>query len=346
MSLNCQYFPRCGGCDFLDLSTQDYRQKKQQLFHEFNISNWIWIDPHSRRKITLQIDTQNRLGFFSKKTNQLIEIENCFAAEAKISDLILPLKNFLKKQEPNFYTSCTITLFDNGLDIIFAAKKEPNLNQSQKLISFAKEFDLNISCFVGKQISAVFLLRKNQIFYPDFKIDLDSGIFIQATKSGLEAISKIICNFIKQHPQIKNIADIYAGFGAYSFAISNLTKSVQAFAGDTKMVSAINKNAIANNLAAKIKGEIRDLFATPLTKKELEKFDLVIINPPRNGAGPQAEEIAKSKVKKVIYVSCNPQSFKRDCAILTAQKFNLTHLTALDQFFATSHLEVIGIFER
>ncbi len=346
MSPNCQYFPQCGGCDFLNLETSEYQNQKQQLFPKLQFSDWIWIDQNSRRKITLQINAQNRLGFFSKKTNNLIEVESCVIAEKQISELILPLKNFLQKQQQNFFTSCTITAFDNGLDVIFSTKNEPEISQSRKLIDFAKEFNLNISCLIKGQISGVFLTRKNQIFYPNFKLDLDSGIFLQATKSGLAAIISEISNFLKNNPQIKNIADIYAGFGAYSFALVNLAKNISAFEGDKKMVDAINKNAALNNLSAKIKGEIRDVFKLPLTKKELERFDLIIMNPPRNGASPQALEIAKSKIKKLIYVSCNPQSFQRDCEILQSHGFAISKLTALDQFFATSHLELIAFFER
>lgn len=342
LSKDCEYFPKCGGCDYLDLEEKDYRQKKQEILGALE-ADWIWIDPHSRRKINLQIDGKNRLGFFTKKSNDLIEVENCFAAEKEISNLIFPLKNFLKKQEQNLFTSCSITLFDNGLDVIFASKKEPDFQQNQKLISFAKEFNLNVSYRIKDEISAVFLNRKNQIFYPNFKLNLGSGNFIQATKSGLDAIIKIIRENIGNG---LNIADIYAGFGAYSFAICDLAKSISAFEGDKKMVEAINKNASENDLSHKIKGEICDLFSNPLSKRELKKFDLIIINPPRNGASPQILEITKSEIKTVIYVSCNPQSFKRDCEILTGNGFVNNKLYALDQFFGSKHLELIGVFKK
>ncbi len=336
---SCPYFPTCGGCDFLDLSEKEYRELKQKTLALE--ATWIWIPPHSRRKVTFQIDNKNQLGFFTKKTNSIIEINNCFVAEKNISNFIPTLQNFLKNQEQNIFTQISATLFDNGLDLIFFIKKEMNFVQTQKLIEFAKSQNLNISYILKNNVTPLLQVRKNQIFYPDFKIELDSDIFLQATKQGLESIIKILRSEVAP-----KVIDLYSGFGAYSFAISDLVKNILAIEGDKKMVDLINKNAIANNLHQKVKGQVQDLFNNPVTTKELNQFDIAIINPPRNGASPQIKEIAKSKIKKLIYVSCNPQSFARDAKILIDSQFKIIKLYALDQFYATKHLEVIGVFKK
>ncbi len=438
----CPYFHACGGCDFLDLSEESYRHLKKQSLEKYLINlglepRWLWVGVNSRRKINLQISDKNVVGFFSEKSNSIVEIEKCLTAEKEISELILPLKNFFKSQEQNLFTQVSITLFDSGPDLIFSSKKPLNFSQTQKLTTFAKEKNFNISSRVKNDISPIFLVRKNQIFYhdfnpdpslefkknfakreqlegnfasrtvsvpryvrnaevqnslpdaalsrnfaeenlhenvpvskmaskptgsdsgenqirsndgsglnPKFKINLDSDIFIQATKSGLESITKIIREFLEKENWVKNVADIYSGFGAYSFAIQDLVKSVSAFEGDEKMVTSLNKNAAANNFGNKIKAETRDVFSDPLRAKELNKFDLVIVNPPRNGASPQISEISKSSLKNLIYVSCNPESFARDSKILTDNGFKITNLTALDQFYSTKHLELIAIFQK
>jgi 23S rRNA (uracil1939-C5)-methyltransferase len=343
----CPYFTDCGGCDFLDLSEETYRQlKKKTLQENYQNVSWIWVGPHSRRKINLQIGAKNQIGFFSKKSKNIAEIESCFVAEKEISDLIFVLKNFLKTQEQNLFTQISATLFDNGLDLIFSAKKDLNFSQTQKLLAFAQEKNLNISCRIKDRVAPIFIKRKNQIFYPDFKIDLGSEIFIQATKKGLESIIEIIRNFLVHNKNIKNIIDIYAGFGAYSFAVIDLVKSISAFEGSEEMVNAINKNAASNDIANKLRAEVCDLFSSPIHRRNLAKFDLAIINPPRNGASPQVIEISNSLLKNVIYVSCNPESFARDSKILIDADFKITHLVALDQFYSTNHLELIAIFEK
>jgi len=340
----CPYFSKCGGCDFLDLSEENYKKLKQQDIAPE--AQWIWVGPHSRRKIILQVGRKNEVGFFAKKSKEIVEIENCFVAEKAISDAILSLKNFLKTQEQNLFTQVTITLFDNGLDVVFGASKEISFAQTQKIIAFAKEKNFNASYKIKSHLAPIYLLRKNQIFFDDFKIELGSEIFIQATKTGLRNIISIIRKFVEENKNIKNVVDIYAGFGAYSFAIQDLVKSVIAFEGDEKMVESISKNAAANDMSHKIKTEICDLYANPVAKRDLDKLDLVIINPPRNGASPQVLEISKSALKNVIYVSCNPQSFARDYKILIDSGFEIKKLFALDQFYSTKHLELIAIFTK
>ncbi len=90
----------------------------------------------------------------------------------------------------------------------------------------------------------------------------------------------------------------------------------------------------------------RDLFRNPLSVKELTGFDAVLFDPPRAGAEAQAGALAGSKVPVVIGVSCNPQSFARDAALLVAGGYRLERVTPVDQFAWSSHVELVARFVR
>jgi len=90
----------------------------------------------------------------------------------------------------------------------------------------------------------------------------------------------------------------------------------------------------------------RDLFRWPLVADELKKVDFVVLDPPRQGAEAQARELAKSKVKKIAYVSCDAVSFARDARILVAGGFTLREVTPVDQFLYSPHVELVGVFKR
>jgi len=90
----------------------------------------------------------------------------------------------------------------------------------------------------------------------------------------------------------------------------------------------------------------RDLFRDPLTAKELNKYDTVIIDPPRAGAKTQVRELAKSKVKTIIHVSCNPNSFVRDAKTLIDAEYKIKNLRFVDQFIWSTHSELIAKFIR
>jgi len=327
---------------------QTYRKNKEEALKELLSTleckiNWIGDSSFVRRKITLQINQKNDLGSFAEKSHNIIEIPTKEPLEEDIKKLITLFKNFLKSQEENFYNQIIITVFDNICDVVFCAKRKLNIAQEQQLMNLAKTNKFNISSLVNKDLELILQLQQNQIFYPNFKINLSGNIFIQATKKGLEAIIKIIRENLGG---AQKVADLYAGFGAYSFAISDLTKSILAIEGDEKMVNLITKNAKENQLSQKILAKKLDLFSSPILAKELKDFDLAIINPPRNGAGTQAAEIAKSNLKKVIYISCNPQSFLRDAKILIEFGFKIKNIHAIDQFYKTTHTELVAILEK
>jgi 23S rRNA (uracil1939-C5)-methyltransferase len=91
---------------------------------------------------------------------------------------------------------------------------------------------------------------------------------------------------------------------------------------------------------------VRDLVRQPLRPVELTESDVVLLDPPRNGAAAQIELLAESDVPAIVYVSCNPASFARDGAVLAEAGFELAHVTPVDQFVYTPHLEVVGLFLR
>jgi 23S rRNA (uracil1939-C5)-methyltransferase len=79
---------------------------------------------------------------------------------------------------------------------------------------------------------------------------------------------------------------------------------------------------------------------------ELAKIDVVIIDPPRAGAAEQTVEIAKSKVAKVVSVSCNPGTFAKDARALVDAGFRLERVLPVDQFVWSPHIELVGVFTR
>jgi len=306
---------------------------------------FIWVGGNSRRKITLQVDPKNNLGFFQEKTHNLIEINDYSTITVNIQQLLPKLKEFVKSQEQNLFSQILITEFDNGIDLIFKSKRDLNFKQTQQLLNFAKTNDCNASNQIeNQQIEPIFIAKNNQINIDNLSLTITSNAFLQATKTGLENI----INFIKNNLEAnKIIADLYSGCGFYAFSLASLAKKIEAFEGDESMVKSINDNSKNLQLADKINGFARDLFFNPLTSKELKKYHSVIINPPRNGANQQIKQIANSQtIEKLIYVSCNPQTFFSDAKIVIERYFKLTKIIAIDQFFLTKHLEIVAVFEK
>jgi 23S rRNA (uracil1939-C5)-methyltransferase len=144
-------------------------------------------------------------------------------------------------------------------------------------------------------------------------------------------------------PTLSRGVDLFSGRGTFTFLLAQKAPT-DAFECENDAIEALQ--AAANRAQLPITVKKRDLFAAPLTAEELEKYDFILVDPPRAGALSQIQHIALSSLKDVVYISCNPASFARDARVLCDAGFSLRSVTPLDQFLWSEHLEVIGKFER
>ena len=90
----------------------------------------------------------------------------------------------------------------------------------------------------------------------------------------------------------------------------------------------------------------RDLFRRPLTTAECNRFDAIVLDPPRAGAREQVAQLAASSVSIIGYVSCNPSSFARDTELLCKSGYRLDWVQPVGQFRWSTHAELAARLSR
>ena len=143
----------------------------------------------------------------------------------------------------------------------------------------------------------------------------------------------------------KRVADLFAGCGPFALRLAERAE-VQAVDGDGRSLAALDKAARETPGLRRVTTEARDLFRRPLLASELERFDALVIDPPRAGAEAQAKQLAAARIPVVVSVSCDAGTFVRDAAILVAGGYRLERVTPVDQFRHSPHLEIVGVFRR
>jgi 23S rRNA (uracil1939-C5)-methyltransferase len=216
-----------------------------------------------------------------------------------------------------------------------------------EIADFAEENDIaRISWFDNSlkkpQYERLCERRKPFVRFGCRKVMTPPGSFLQATKEGEAALSRIALSFLKD---CENIVDIFAGCGTFGVAaLSRL--NVHAVEYSEEMTNALRDSANFLKESKELTTEIRDLFLRPLNEFELSKFDGAIIDPPRAGAKAQIEEAVRSSLTKIVMISCNPATFARDARMLVDAGFEMGSVTPVDQFLYSPHLEIIACFER
>src|SRR5262249_44281321 len=142
--------------------------------------------------------------------------------------------------------------------------------------------------------------------------------------------------------KVKKVVDLFAGCGTFTFAMAAAKFKVHAVEGFAAALDAL-KVAMPGS---PVTTEKRDLAREPLMHKELNAYDAVVLDAPRLGAFDQVKMIARSDVKLVVYVSCNPATFARDGEVLAQKGFVLDRVTVVDQFLWSPHVELVGVFRR
>ena len=143
------------------------------------------------------------------------------------------------------------------------------------------------------------------------------------------------------------VLDAYCGIGTIGLTAADHAKQVVGVELNRDAVQDAIGNARHNGVknarffAADATRWIREAAAAG------EKADVIFMDPPREGSTPEfLASVARMAPKRVVYVSCNPETMARDLALLTAKGYRAEGFTPVDLFPQTAHCEVVGALTR
>jgi len=368
----CEYFNECGGCSLQHINSDAYKNYKLGLLTSILNNNniplpseisWFSVGKQARRRAFVRFEgnasslaNKAKLGFHEHQTHNIIDIKQCLILETELDSLLAPLKELSLKLGINI-EGWMLTNTDSGIDITLHSDNVKIKNASfifKTLAGFANSYSTpikghshsrpniaRISWRRGKNNISANTITDPILLVAGKKITLPNEYFLQAAKSGQEAILSAVIRHIDDGAKI---LDLFSGLGIYSFAVADKASKSYAYEIDPQMVEAMEDNIRKHGLGDKISAYCRDIEKFPLGRDELAKFDIAIINPPRTGALKQIGVLAAGGIKKIIMVSCNSGTFARDAKILHDSGYKLTSLSAIDQFYYSHHLEQVGIF--
>jgi 23S rRNA (uracil1939-C5)-methyltransferase len=143
------------------------------------------------------------------------------------------------------------------------------------------------------------------------------------------------------------VLDLYCGLGNFTLPLARRAGQVLGVEGEAGLVARARANA-ARNAIGNARFALADLAAAPRTEPwARERFDLVLLDPPRAGALEVLPLIAAGGARRVVYISCHPASLARDAGLLVREHgFRLVAAGVMDMFPHTAHVESLAVFER
>ena len=280
------------------------------------------------------------LAFQERGSINPVALDVCPVMVPQITDVMGELAQFARFAHQHHKTRLVVSASLNGLDVA--------LNQDVPLIEAMERKAVALAAsypFIARfSINGKIALQVRAPMQPMglAEVNPPPGSFLQAVKEAEDEMAA----FAVQHLRgAKNIADLFAGCGAFTFPLAKKA-TVTAFESEPLAIEAIMdaKRRVSGLKAVNV--QERDLFKEPLAGKRLREFDGLMIDPPRAGAKTQVEAILKYPAPKIVMASCNPASFARDARALIEGGYTLKALKPIDQFLYSPHMELIAAFKR
>jgi 23S rRNA (uracil1939-C5)-methyltransferase len=348
----CRYFASCGGCAIQHWQSDAYRAWKRRIVADTLKQSGIeceigeLVDAHGagRRRVTIHArrggDGELRVGFAAAGSHTIVAIDNCPILDPALHgafDAARALAGVLKPS--NKPLDIQITATDSGLDVDIRGSGPLPTAMISTLSGVAQQHRL---ARLTRHGELVLMRQPPVVTIGAARVTLPPGSFLQATVAGEETLAALAADRCKR---AKHIADLFCGVGPFALRLAAKSR-VSAFDSDAGAVTALQKAATSTSGLKPVKAETRDLFRRPLMAQELRDYDVVVFDPPRQGALAQATQLAVSKIPTVVAVSCNVATFARDAEILIGGGYKIEGVTPVDQFRHTPHVELVARFTR
>jgi 23S rRNA (uracil1939-C5)-methyltransferase len=348
----CTHFGTCGGCVLQHWALEPYRAWKRELVvdalrHErldAPVSPLIDAHGEGRRRIVLHARRGTHdvleVGFSAPRAHHIVPIDACPVLAPPLAGTLKAawaIAEVLKRNQKPLDIQFTAT--DSGLDVDVRGSGAVKPEQIAELARVAQAHGLARLTRHGELITQS---AQPLVTIGRARVPLPPGSFMQATMEGEAVLTRLVSEHIGK---AKRVADLFAGIGTFALRLAERAR-VTAADSEAAAVQALQRAAASTAGLKPVGAVARDLFRRPFVATELKGFDAVVFDPPRQGAEAQVREFARSAVKTVVAVSCDPATFARDMRILTDGGYRLVSVTPVDQFRWSHHVEVVGKLER
>ena len=347
----CSAFKRCGGCALHHAHPDFVAQWKQEVVVRALAAQGITAKiqaihtspENSRRRAKLtgrRTKKHATVGFFGKASETIQPIEPCRVLVPEILDIIPALEQFTaqfgsRKGQLGFWVLAS----ERGIDVSVEGLGHLADADFGPFAQWAGSTGL-ARLSVGHEI--ICQHQAPQITFGRVKITPPPRAFTQATEAGERALQAAVARALAGADRI---IDLFSGAGTLGLPLADVA-TLQCFENDAALLEALAHGVRHTQGIKTVTTSTRDLFRNPIDHTDLKPFNAAIIDPPRAGAEQQVGHLARSDLRDIVMVSCNPVSFARDAASLCNGGYSLKCIEVVDQFRWSPHIEIVAHFSK
>ncbi|MBQ2658775.1 MAG: 23S rRNA (uracil(1939)-C(5))-methyltransferase RlmD [Erysipelotrichaceae bacterium] len=369
VSCACVYQKECGGCSLMPLEyTKQLEIKKELLreaLHKYDgytseISNILpsenYLYYRNRSNLPV-IEEDDRLvsAMYRSGSNHPIPIEQCPIHDAPVERMRMAILQVLNAHHYSAYSQSEKKgirqLIVRGFDTEYQAviitgndvldqKTIEDLSHIQHLSSIYQGINIQKDPIrmMPEKLKLLYGKDKIAVKMEDYSLSLSPQAFFQLNKSQAERIYQDVAELIPDG--CNRVIEAYCGIGTISLYLSKKAREVIGIELEKEAVKDAEENAKRNGcenlrfLCCDASRAIRKLL-------EKESADALVVDPPRTGLDQDLiETLLRSKIKRIVYVSCNPATLGKDLNRLQ-EKYHIKKIQGYDMFPNTPLVETL-----
>lgn len=379
----CQSARDCGGCQLQHLSYPEQLKLKEQrvtdAVERIGGLEGVTVHPvlgmeepwHYRNKVQYPLGMDNNgvvMGFYRKGTHQIVPLQECLLQTEltnqiarKICELLtqhhIPVYN--EQSHSGLLRHVLIKQSSRTAEIMVAlVTKDDNFLAAPKIAQELadvfpeiKSIVQNINTVPGNVILGPYskvIWGRDTITEQlgNFQFRISAASFFQVNPVQTEVLYRKVVEYAGLEGK-ETVLDAYCGVGSLTLFLAERAKKVYGI----EVIAEAIQNATENATLNAVKNVQFVVGATekvlPQLVKEGMAFRVGVVDPPRSGCEETVlQSLAENKVKRIVYVSCNPSTLARDLKILDPLGYKVAEIQPVDMFPQTYHVECVALIER
>ena len=375
----CPYSKKCGGCQLVDMPYDRQLKKKQQNLQEL-LGEFGKLEPiigmenpdHYRNKVHAVFDRDRKgkpiSGIYQEGTHKVVPVDECMIEDEKSDAIIVTIRNLLPSFKIKVYDEDTgygllrHVLIRRGFStgqimvvLVTASPVFPSKNNFVKaLLKEHPEITTIVQNVNGRHTSMVLGPKENVLYGKGYIEDTLCGCTFRISSKSFYQINPVQTEKLYSKAieladlkGTENVLDAYCGIGTIGLIAASHCKQVAGVELNADAVkdamSNRNRNKVEN--ARFFQGDASE-FMVKLAE-DGQKLDVVFMDPPRSGSTEQfIDAVATVKAKRVVYISCNPETLVRDLRYFEKKGYVADEVWPVDMFPWTDSIEAVTVLER
>jgi 23S rRNA (uracil1939-C5)-methyltransferase len=303
------------------------------------------------------------VGFHERASSYVADMRQCEVVPLHVSEMLVPLRDLvgsltLRDRLPQIELAVAEVEGRTQTVLVFRVLSDPSAEDRTRLRAFAARHGVDI-WLQAKGPETARPMDEGQPMHlelalPEFGVRIPFGPtdFTQVNHRINEVLVRRAVALLD--PQAHDVvADFFCGLGNFTLPLATRARMVVGLEGSEALVARARAAAELNGLERHTEFRSANLFDWTLEDWQRlvrmhGRLGRVLIDPPREGALALARSLAASteRPQRVVYVSCNPATLARDCAVLVHEgDWKLRAAGVVNMFPHTSHVESIAVLE-